>query len=330
MWKKECGQFCREIHYKRKEEGIEITGCFGEDGQIVLPDEIEGLPVISIAPYVFAEAKTDPDDLILRNKEVPDIKVDRHAQGKAERICAEQVESVWLPKGVTEIGRYAFYRCRNLKTLILSDSLLEIGGGAFTGCRLEAVEIHFFQGEKSCLRSIVDEIRFAVRARLFYEGEEARVLFPEHYEEAVENTPARLLVTHHHGAGGYYRQCFYDRELDYKKYDELLYRTRAEEELGTAVELVMNRLCYPYRLEPAAKDRYKTFLQECLKEASGILAEQENQDGLVLLEREGLWTLEALEAAMERAAQSKKTEVLSLLMDMRYRCFPKKQKTFEL
>ena len=71
------------------------------------------------------------------------------------------------------IGRYAFYRCRNLKTLILSDSLLEIGGGAFTGCRLEAVEIHFFQGEKSCLRSIVDEIRFAVRARLFYEGEEA-------------------------------------------------------------------------------------------------------------------------------------------------------------
>ncbi len=47
MWKKECGQFCREIHYKRKEEGIEITGCFGEDGQIVLPDEIEGLPVIS-------------------------------------------------------------------------------------------------------------------------------------------------------------------------------------------------------------------------------------------------------------------------------------------
>ena len=207
---------------------------------------------------------------------------------------------------------------------------MEIGGGAFTGCRLEAVEIHFFQGEKSCLRSIVDEIRFAVRARLFYEGEEARVLFPEHYEEAVENTPARLLVTHHHGAGGYYRQCFYDRELDYKKYDELLYRTRAEEELGTAVELVMNRLCYPYRLEPAAKDRYKTFLQECLKEAAGILAEQENQDGLVLLEREGLWTLEALETAMERAAQSKKTEVLRLLMDMRYRCFPKKQKTFEL
>ena len=61
-------------------------------------------------------------------------------------------------------------------------------------------------------------------------GERVRVLFPEHYEEAVENTPARLLVTHHHGAGGYYRQCFYDRELDYKKYDETFFRARAEEE----------------------------------------------------------------------------------------------------
>lgn len=328
MWEKECRQFCQEIHYKRKGEGIEITGCFGEDGQIVLPDEIEGISVTSIAPYAFAESKVDPNDLIWRNEEVSVLRV--KGNEKATRICAEKVESVWLPNGVTEIGRYAFYRCKNLKTLILSDSLLEIGGGAFTGCRLEAVEIYFFQGEKSCLRSIVDEIRFTVRARLLYEGEEARVLFPEHYEEAVENTPARLLVTHHHGAGGYYRQCFYDRELDYKKYDGLLYRTRAEEELGTAVELVMNRLCYPYHLEPAAKELYKSFLQEHLEEASAILVEQENQEGLVFWEREGLWTLEALETATERAAQLRKTEALSILMDIRHRCFPKKQKTFEL
>lgn len=30
-------------------------------------------------------------------------------------------------------------------------------------------------------------------------GQEAKLLFPEHYEEAVENTPARILETHHHG-----------------------------------------------------------------------------------------------------------------------------------
>ena len=73
--------------------------------------------------------------------------------------------------------------------------------------------------ECSALKSILDEIRFAIHARLYYDREDgmtetADLLFPEHYEEAVENTPARILYTSHHGAGGYYRQCFYDRKLD--------------------------------------------------------------------------------------------------------------------
>ena len=56
---------------------------------------------------------------------------------------------------------------------------------------------------------------------VFYEGcgnEErgkisARLVFPEHYEEAVENTPARILFTQHHGSGNNYRQCFYNKEM---------------------------------------------------------------------------------------------------------------------
>lgn len=75
--------------------------------------------------------------------------------------------------------------------------------------------------KKSCLKSIAEEMRYQLRVKLNYhktngEYEMTELLFPEHYEEAVENTPARILETHHHGAGGYYRQCFYNRELDYK------------------------------------------------------------------------------------------------------------------
>ena len=70
----------------------------------------------------------------------------------------------------------------------------------------------------------------------------------EAVEEAVENTPARILETHHHGAGGYYRQCFYNRELDYKKYDEMFYHTVAEDTEETAVELALNRLRFPEKL----------------------------------------------------------------------------------
>lgn len=75
----------------------------------------------------------------------------------------------------------------------------------------------------------------------------------EHYEEAVENTPARILETHHHGAGGYYRQCFYNRELDYKKYDEMFYHTVAEDTEETAVELALDRLRFPEELSEKNK-----------------------------------------------------------------------------
>ena len=246
---------------------------------------------------------------------------------------------IWLPSQVTEIGRYAFYRCRNLKRLILTDSLLDIGGGAFTGCRLEEVEIHFYQGERSCLKSIVDEIRFAIRAKLYYYKKEAgreeyietaEVLFPEHYEEAVENTPARILETRRHGAGGYYRQCFYNRELDYKKYDELLYRTVAEESLQTAAELVLGRLRHPFRLAEDGREAYVSYLCAHREEAVKFLVETEDMEGMKFLAGQGYLTVSALDYALEWAAKSKKTEMLSLLMDEKQRLHPKKKKAFDL
>ena len=92
-------------------------------------------------------------------------------------------------------------------------------------------------------------------------GQEAKLLFPEHYEEAVENTPARILETHHHGAGGYYRQCFYDRELDYRKYDEMFYHTVAEDTEETAVELALNRLRFPAELSDKNRQGYEEYLK---------------------------------------------------------------------
>ncbi len=66
-----------------------------------------------------------------------------------------------------EVGRYVFYRCRNLKKLILGNQLLDMGGGALTGCRLEEVEIYFREGKKSCLKSIVEEMRYQIRVSLY-------------------------------------------------------------------------------------------------------------------------------------------------------------------
>ena len=312
--KKQDNMITPEICYKKTSKGMMITEYFGIDNYVVLPDEVDGEMVTALDDYAFA-----------RNL---------------------AVEEIWLPEGLKEVGRYAFYRCRNLKKLILGNRLLDMGGGALTGCHLTEVDIYFREGKKSCLKSIVEEMRYQMRINLHgyswisdageerndKEGQtwEARILFPEHYEEAVENTPARILETHHHGAGGYYRQCFYNRELDYKKYDEMFYHTVAEDTEETAAELALNRLRFPMKLSEENKTVYKEYVQEHIDVVAVYLVQREDIEGICFLEQKKLWSKQALQIGMDVAAEEKKTESLSVLMDVRRALFPKKKKKFEL
>ena len=320
-------QQCPEIHYKKEDGRVVVTGCYGIDGKLYIPDEIEGQMIEAIGPYAFSAGGDDTDSVFLS----PDAEYlsERH------RICMDEVEEIRLPMHVCEIGRYAFYRCRNLKKLILSDSLPDIGGGAFNGCRLGEVEIHFLKGGKSALKSIVDEIRFTVRAELHFHqkdgGEQtARVIFPEHYEEAVENTPARILETRRHGSGGYYRQCFYGRELDFKKYDELLPYAVAQEEVDTVIELALGRLMYPYRLSEAAKEAYAQYLHLHAEAAGRYVAETEAVKETRFLAERGYFTREALDQGVERASELGHTEFVGILMDERQKLSAGSRKSFEL
>lgn len=312
--KKQDNMITPEIRYKKTAKGMMITEYSGTDSYVVLPDEIEGEAVTALDDYAFA-----------RNLEV---------------------EEIWLPEDLKEVGRYVFYRCRNLKKLVMGNQLLDMGGGALTGCHLTEVEIYFREGKKSCLKSIVEEMRYQIRVNLYgyswrYDaGEEknctdgqmweARILFPEHYEEAVENTPARILETHHHGAGGYYRQCFYNRELDYKKYDEMFYHTVAEDTEETAVELALNRLRFPEELSEKNKNVYKTYIREHMETVAAYLVKREDIEGIRFLEQKKLWSEPSLQKGMDVAAEGNRTESLSVLMDVRKELFPKKKKTFEL
>lgn len=328
--KKECeGQICPEIHYRKTEKGIVITGCYGTDGQVVLPDEIDGMTVTGIGDYAFADHREEEgESLIWKAGDV-------FRDSTKVRISGGMVTEIRLPARVTEIGRYAFYRCKNLKKLALTDSLLEIGGGAFTGCCLTEVEIHFRIGEQSCLKSILDEMRFAIQAELWYsagEGteEKALLLFPEHYEEAVENTPARILFTQHHGAGGYYRQCFYDRKLDYRKYDERFPYAQALEQPETAARLALGRLRHPFRLTKEAGQEYETYVREHLCQIMEDLIGQADLEGIHFLSVGGFFTETALDYGIHKASKERETEILSMLMDEKHRRFPKKRKSFQL
>ncbi|MGN1267500.1 MAG: leucine-rich repeat protein, partial [Dorea sp.] len=251
------------------------------------------------------------------------------------RLKTIDVKEIYLSKGVREIGRYAFYRCCNLRKLSFSDEIREIGGGALNGCRgLREVDIHLMHGERSALKSIVDEVRFEIHANLYYyrkdSVEKAELIFPEHYEEAVENTPARILYTSHHGAGGYYRQCFLNREVDYKKYDELLPWAIAEDSTENVLRLALLRLRFPYKLSEKVKKAYEEYVREHQKEAAKYWVEKEDMDNIHFCLQHKYWDAEALAEGIDTASMMRKTDILSLLMNEKQKVFPKKKKTFEL
>ena len=47
-----------------------------------------------------------------------------------------------MPSGMSVIGDYAFEDCRNLKYVFIPESVIDVGYGAFYGCKLSLV-IHY-------------------------------------------------------------------------------------------------------------------------------------------------------------------------------------------
>lgn len=286
----------------QESQQVQVAGCEELTGDVVIPKEVEGHPVTGMAPYAFSAGK---------------------------------ISSLRLPKSMEKAGKYVFYRCFSLKKLCFSDAFMDIGAGAFTGCRLQELEIDFYRGERSCLKFIADEIRYALWVTMRYHRPDgridiAKVVFPEHYEEAVENTPARIVETHYHGVGGYYRQSFYNKELNYKEYDSLFPLALAQEEEDILIDIAAYRLQFPYQLKQAAKEAYRDYLMKHMEKAGQQYVVREDMSMLRFFGQEKLWNEEAMDQAIEKASEEKKLEALSLLMDEKRRLFPKKRKIFDL
>lgn len=321
-----------KIFYRIKEETVEIVRCFGTDPRIVLPERIDGKPVTRASAYAFSARKElEEEDMLVFESEDHGIFRD------GEKLLAgEDVESVCFPDTMEEIGNYIFYGCRNLKSLKFSNRLTGIGSGAFTGCRaLQKLDVRMVQGSRSCVKEILGDLWQRIDVRFTSEDEagersEARLVFPEHYEEAVENTPARILFTQHHGSGNNYRQCFYDREMDYKKYDELFAVARVQDRVDVLSDMAFGRLMYPFGLSDAARRAYEGYIRENAEPVAGYLTDTENMEALKEMSRRGLWQEASMDAAIDYASVRGRREVLSILMEERHRLFPVRKKKYEL
>lgn len=319
------------IHYREKNGKIEIVRCFGEEPMIVLPDHIDGKEVAYTSAYAFSARK---------EKEEGDVSVCEssaggyleHADNGTELpvLAGEVVEQVLFPDTMESIGNYIFYGCRNLRELTFSNRLMQIGSGAFTGCHaLQKLTIHMTDGKKSCAKEILGDLWQRIDIR-FCGEEEARLVFPEHYEEAVENTPARILFTQHHGSGNNYRQCFYNKEMDYRKYDELFPVAKAQDHIADLADLVFSRLLWPVHLSERAEQEYIRYVEAHAGQLAEYLVQKDWREALSEFSRRGLWTREAIDTAIECASRQRRQELLSVLMDEKNSLYPAARKRYEL
>ena len=135
-----------DFTYEILEDQIKITGYTGSDEHVVIPSEIEGLPVKAIGEtmeeyfadpegfgYAFASNKT------LKSVVIPDTV---ELLGAVSFGYCEALETIQFSTNLRVIDENAFFSCRALKEVILPDSLQELGKEAFPFCTaLEKVKL---------------------------------------------------------------------------------------------------------------------------------------------------------------------------------------------
>lgn len=89
------------FYYTEDDKGITVTGYSGDEKNIVLPEKIDGKPVVAIASKAFE---------------------------------LQKFESIKIPESVTDIGSYAFRHCINLKDVKINGKITAIEMGTFNYC----------------------------------------------------------------------------------------------------------------------------------------------------------------------------------------------------
>ena len=309
-----------------------MTKLLAPGAVCVVPEVLDGLPVTELADKVFS--------------------------GSA-------VEKVYLPRTLLRIGRYEFYGCEKLQEIHFYGSLREVGGGVFTGCRnIKSLTVHMDTAEESALRDFVTEINERVMVHVFMQGgqkremtgadtdferialttnvleeengetECARLIFPEYYDEAVENTPARITVSNIHGTGQKYRYCFEGRKFRFDRYDKLFVYEKVEESVLMASKIAVNRLRYPKGLWESAKKEYEKFLLENLYEVLlGSLEDPETVKwlaGQYLTPEKNPLTADEISGLITEVSKRHLPELSGMFMEIQRKKFGVKKKSFDL
>lgn len=308
------------FEFTEKKGGASVTKVLSQGAVCVVPETLGGMPVIELADRAMAGL---------------------------------DIKEVYLPRNLRRIGRYGFYNCEHLQCIHFYAETREIGGGIFNGCRnIQEIYICMEKDEKSALKDFVTEIMDRIMVHYVFrdesgeEKEAARLIFPEFYDESIENTPARNLSFKIHGSGQKYRYCFGDRKLQFDRYDKMFTEEIEEESIESASEVAVNRLRFPYGLMESARKRYVDFLKKNLfavllanlrrpEEFKWLIAEfadrKNGENSLNAAEHDVSQTLsiEELDKLITEASLHHLAEISGILLDLKSVLYPPKRKKFE-
>ena len=294
---------------RREADGVVLLRAATCDECAVLPDAVDGVPVVALGDHALTPAAAPTD-------------------GEALTITGAPCDGAWdnralreltLPPALAAVGDYALMNCRALQTLRLTDRPVAWGTGALMNCRaLRRIELLwderddggaavYFAGE---LSGELDVSAWRERRCVL------RLIFPEYDETYEENGPAHHFDYRVYGAGQPYHRAFPGGGLSLADYDALWDRFLAgEHEPDTALRIAWWRVCCPYQLRENAAARYRAYLAAHADEALRYLLTLGDAALTETLLREIDCPADALRRAAALARERRDTAATAILLE---------------
>ena len=261
----------------------ELTGYAGETSVLRVPEEIDGLSVLSIAGNAFS--------------------------------WREDIKEAILPERLRTLRGFAFYNSGNLKKISLYDGVEDYHDGVIRHCRsLSEIRIEMRQGNYALIKAMLGDNDRCLRLFLSKEGQTIRLTFPDYFSDYIEDTRARAFHTKIEGAGYRYRECVTKKGILFQEYDEIFIRASSYD-TRVAAQIATDRLMTPFALSDAAIGRYRTFLRENMGQVLPDLIRNRDEEVITFLAQEALIPQEVLEAGIRLASETFQPAVCARLMD---------------
>lgn len=301
----------------REEGGIALLRCETNAPQLLLPDELDGLPIIRLGDYVFSAREP---------KQLPEGAFRLRLTSGGEELPAHDAAAlrmVRLPQKALSLGNYAFYGCIGLEALEIGGHLQTVGTDAFMNCfSLRRMTLTAPAEECRCLRGLLQE--YSGKLELCFApaaGPECRLFFPAYDEDYEEMAAPHIFHYNIRGVGYLCRQSFDGHCFRYDQYDaslDLLLRTH---EFSLAVRMAMDRLRFPVQLSETARAAYLSCLEQHTEQALELVLTEADTAPLSFLLSLDLLGRPALAEGCEMARTARRTEALGLLLEYQNRRF---------